>query len=160
MEGERVAILSLNDSVNIDLINLFPHSTKLKIINNMSPSEIVNNKLADKYDYVLAVKGNEKISNVSSSIRYYKGMDSVGGDLEQTNNNPLDIIKKMIQREDYLAVNTLGYVKNKLSKIEKNYYLRDGGIWVKSGEKSSLYITLECLSVLNIQDLESFNVLV
>lgn len=157
----RLAIISFDNQININMTKFFPDVYRMKIINNITKRELPDKilSISNKYDIILIVKGNENLTDKWCSIKYYKGMDSVGGDLEQCKSNPLEIINNMIKRPDYLAVNSLGYVKSKVNKIEKNYHLRFGGLWVKTEEKSKIYISNHCLSLINILDLEFFNIL-
>jgi hypothetical protein len=176
---KRIAILSLDKNIQIHTLKFFEKisqysgesnntiSTSGGLI-NIDRTKIVNttkqslkqdlHNLKDKYDNVLIVKGDEQLGDVLCTIKFYKGMDSPYGDLETTSSNPLHILDNMISRQDYLAVNSLGYVKNKINKIEPNFHTRNGGIWVRCKELSTIYVSKTVLSYIDIQDLDYYNI--
>lgn len=160
----RLAILHFSDSVNWGITNFFKDIDKIRLIKVTKDTLITNiEQTRNMYDKVMVVGGNESLGSVLSTsiitIKFHKGMDSVLGDLEQISRNPLHIISQLVYKLDYAGVNSLGYVKNKITKIEPNYHTRDGGIWVKTKEECNVYIPLSLFPSINIIDLDFYNVI-
>ena len=150
----KLGILLLTDTnISNNILNFFQDVESIKIINNVY-------KYIDKYDYILVINGDEEnLSRLCCSLEFHQGKDSVHGDIGSTNSNEFNILNCMIDNPDFKAINSLGYIKSVVNKIEPNFHTRNGGIWVRKDTLSKIYITRKALQKVNTKQYNDFNII-
>lgn len=109
-----------------------------EIVNNvlkyLNDDELRKTQEKQAYSFILSYPQELPIKKQNTDLIYYNGYDSVGYDIKFVGKLPISSLIK-IAKEDYRCVgfNTLGFLKYKIDKIEKNkWFGENNGLYLKS----------------------------
>ena len=122
-------LLELTLHKKIKTMDYFPHIFYQGGFNLITEKALLNTDIQ---------RGNYKIFTYNENQNefiFFKGMDIIGNDVDYVGKNNENILQEKCLEKMAIGVNTLGYVKNKIDKLQKSNYFNDqDGIYILKSE--------------------------
>lgn len=139
-------LIKINNDLNV--YECQPFLVKSDWVDN--PNSGIDSDIQKDFEYLKFddEKFNEIVEISGTKYKFYRGLDSPGDDYKRIRTTDIHQIEQIARNEEHcLCFNSLGYLKNKISKLEKSpwFHPLNDGLYVKIPKEKEKNIKVKML---------------